>query len=77
MGPDRLLEPERLGREPGGKVVRDELMGRPCWRWTSGDEVRWVDDETGCLLRLDTGDRSAVFTEVVLAGAGRRDVRAG
>ncbi len=65
MGPDRLLTPERLAREPGGTVVLDELLGRVCWRWGTGDEVRWVDDATGCLLRLDTGDRSAAFSEVV------------
>lgn len=45
-----LLRPEPP-EVPGGQVVADELLGRPCWRWTDGDTTRWVDDATACLLR--------------------------
>lgn len=64
IGPDRLLKPEAPRGEPDGEVAQDTLLGRMCWRWTSGEDVRWVDDATGCLLRLDSGDRCAAFSEI-------------
>jgi len=37
-----------------GEVAADELLGRPCWRWTAREQVRWVDEQTGCLLAQRT-----------------------
>ncbi len=48
--PATLLLPAPPLEDPGGEVAADELLGRPCWRWTTTDEVRWVDEATGCLL---------------------------
>lgn len=52
--PEWLLLPGPPAADPGGEVVQDERLGRPCWRWTAQDDVRWVDDETGCLLAHHT-----------------------
>lgn len=46
----------------GGEVAADELLGRACWRWTASDGVRWVDDETGCLLALRTAAGTLALT---------------
>jgi hypothetical protein len=59
--PDLLLLPEPPVAHDG-EVVADELLGRPCWRWTSQDEVRHVDDATGCLLSLITPSGTLVLT---------------
>jgi hypothetical protein len=48
--PAELLLPAPPWDDPGGEVAPDELLGRACWRWTAQDEVRWVDELTGCLL---------------------------
>lgn len=48
--PELLLFPAPPAEDPGGEVVADDLLGRACWRWTARDQVRWVDDLTGCLL---------------------------
>lgn len=48
--PELLLFPAPPAEDLGGEVVADDLLGRACWRWTAWDQVRWVDDLTGCLL---------------------------
>lgn len=62
-GPEQLLLPEvPQHREGAHQVQADELLGRPCWRWSIGDEVRWVDEETGCLLKRVTSAGSLELT---------------
>lgn len=68
----RSLEPTGLGArryadygsgEPPmvtGTVQADSVIGRPCWRWEAPDGTRWVDDETGVLLRWDTESHGTV-----------------
>jgi hypothetical protein len=64
-GPQQLLLPEPPQEGRGARHVQahdaaaddvqaDEVLGRQCWRWSLGDQVRWVDEETGCLLRMST-----------------------
>ena len=59
--PEELLLPTPP-HEAGGDVVAAERLGRPCWRWTTADAVRWVDDETGCLLAQRTAAGTLALT---------------
>lgn len=58
---ERLLLPEPPD-VAGGDVTADELLGRACWRWTAQGELRWVDDETGCLLAQRTAAGTLALT---------------
>lgn len=69
VGPDGLLHPSdgrsrRRLQQPdtSGTVAADELLGRPCWRWAAAERTLWVDDQTGCALRLDDADGSRELT---------------
>lgn len=62
--PEELLLPEPPDR-PDGEVAADALLGRACWRWTASDGVRWVDDQTGCLLARRTPAGTLALTSFV------------
>lgn len=57
-GPPDLLHPvdAHRGDELDGTVTLDELLGRRCWRWERPASTVWVDEATGCALRIDSPD---------------------
>jgi hypothetical protein len=58
-GPPSLLHPPadlRFGEPADGTVSPDELLGRRCWRWERPDASLWVDEQTGCALRIERAE---------------------
>lgn len=58
---EELLLP-RAAEDGGGEVSADERLGRACWRWTTEDQVRWVDDQTGSLLARQSSQGTLALT---------------
>ena len=67
-GPQELLEPQVLehrrlsgltfgedDQDVGVVVGRDDLLGREAWMLRTGEAVWWLDEQTGCALRRQTG----------------------
>lgn len=69
-GPAVLLRPGHGGvglsahGDRADEVVREDLLGRRAWRWTSGQSVWWLDEETGCGLRQDGPGGALAFVEL-------------
>ncbi|HWG93633.1 MAG TPA: hypothetical protein VNU66_05355 [Mycobacteriales bacterium] len=59
-----LLRPEEHVEEPAGDVVRDDLLGRVAWRWSQDGVVRWVDEQTGVLLRRESAAGTLALTSL-------------
>lgn len=68
LGPAQDLLAPRT-RETGGTVAREDLLGRRAWRWEHGPVTRWVDEQTGALLRLDGPDGRVEVTSLEVGGA--------
>lgn len=64
-GPDDdRSAPGSGGLETPGPVTADRVADRPCWRWDRGEDVVWVDEQTGCLLRSQSDRGVLELTEV-------------